>query len=147
MTQVSKYKIDKDVYTEIFETFIQTIVNIKSKGQALNFFDNFLTPTEKIMFSKRLAIGILLSQGLTYREIVPILKISTTTIGTFLEHYKYNDGYKLMIDNIVADKKVKDLLLNITEKFSRIGSIGGKGSRTWREINKMSKENKSKLLR
>lgn len=146
MAQISKYKIDNEIYDEIFNTFLQTIVNINSKSEAQLFFNQFLTSTEKIMFSKRLAIGLLISQGLTYREIVPILKISSATVGTFSNHYKYNDDYRKIIDKIVRNKNVENKLLNIGAKISTTIAFGGKGSSVWKEIGKSLKNNKSKII-
>jgi uncharacterized protein YerC len=146
MSQVSKRPVRKDVYEEIFNTFLQTIVDLRSKSQVSDFFDEFLTPTEKIMFSKRLAAGLLIAKGYDYKDIVDLLKISTGTISTFSSFYKYGKGYKKIIDKIKAGKEISEFLRNIGEKISALGSIGGKGSGSWRAINKHFKNKKSKLL-
>lgn len=147
MSQVSKYPIQKEVYNEIFDTFLQTIANLNTKQQVLEFFNEFLTPTEKIMFSKRLAAGLLIAEGYDYREISSLLKTSFGTISTFSSFYKYGKGYKKVIDNIKTDKEISEFLRIIGEKISALGTFGGKGSGTWKEINKKIKNNKSKLFR
>lgn len=147
MSQVSKYPLSKEVYNEIFDTFLQTIANLKTKSEVLQFFNEFLTPTERIMFSKRLAAGLLIAEGYSYSEISTLLKTSTTTISTFSSFYKYGEGYKKVIDKIKINKEVSEFLRSIGEKFSALGSFGGKGSGTWRAINKELKDKKSKLLR
>ena len=146
MSQVSKYPIQKDVYGEIFDTFLQTIANLRTKEQVLEFFTEFLTPTEKIMFSKRLAAGLLIAEGYDYREISRLLKTSSATISAFSSLYKYGDGYKKVIDKIKNEKEIKDFLISIGEKISGLGTIGGKGSNSWKSINRKLKNNKSKLL-
>lgn len=147
MSQISKFKIDKKVYDEIYDTFLQVITDLNSKENAEGFFKEFFTPTEKVMFSKRLAAGILIAQGFDYREITQILKMSTSTISSFSLFYKYGSGYKSVVDKIVANKKISNLFNSLAENISRIGSIGGKGSSVWREINKITKNKKSKILR
>src|SRR6266478_8242039 len=110
MSQVSKYPIQKEIYNEIFDTFLQTIANLNTKQEVLEFFNEFLTPTEKIMFSKRLAAGLLIAEGYGYREISDLLKTSSATVSTFSSFYKYGEGYKKVIDKIKKDKKIAEFL-------------------------------------
>lgn len=147
MTQISKYPVQKDVYDEIFDTFLQVIANLNTKDRVLEFFDEFLTPTEKIMFSKRLAIGLLIAEGCDYKEIKNLLKISSGTISIFSSFYKYGEGYKGVIDKIKTDKEVSEFLRKIGEKISALSSFGGKGSSAWRSINRDIRQKRSKLLR
>ncbi len=146
MSQVSKYPIQKEVYNEILDTFLQTIANLVTKQEVLEFFNEFLTANEKIMFSKRLAAGLLIAEGYDYKEIRDLLKISTATISTFSSFYKYGIGYKRVIDKLKKDKEITEFLIVIAEKVSALGMFGGKGSGTWKNINKKLKQNKSKLL-
>lgn len=146
MSQVSKYPIQKEIYNEIFDTFLQTIASLNTKQEVLEFFNEFLTPTEKIMFSKRLAAGLLIAQGYDYREISRLLKTSSATISTFSSFYKYGEGYKKVIDRIKTDKQIAELLRVIGEKISSLGTFGGKGSDAWKTINKKLKNKKSNLL-
>lgn len=147
MSQVSKYPVQKDVYDEIFDTFLQTIASLTTKTDVLNFFNEFLTPTEKIMFSKRLAAGLLIAEGYDYKQIQNLLKTSTATISTFSSFYKYGEGYKRVIDRIRVNKRVEEFLLVLGEKISALGTFGRKGSGAWKVINKNLKDKKSKLLR
>ena len=63
MTQVSKYPLSKDVYDKIFEIFLKTLINIKNKNEGRNLIKDFFTPTERIMFAKRLGIALLLEKN------------------------------------------------------------------------------------
>lgn len=145
MTQISRYKIDKKVYDDIFDNFLQVVSGIDSKEKATLFMDNFLTKTEKIMLSKRLAIGVLVSQGINYRDISSILKVSTGTVGVFASHYKYNDKYKKIIDGVVKNKKMYNLLIKIAGGVTKAIGFGGKGSRVWKELNRNILDKESSL--
>lgn len=147
MSQVSKYPIQKEVYNEIFDTFLKTIASLKTKDQVLSFFTEFLTPTERIMFSKRLAAGLLISEGYDYKKIKYILKISTSTISTFSANYKYGSGYRKVVDKIKLNNEIQEFLLNIGENIAKIGRIGGKGSDAWKSVYKDINRRKKKLLR
>lgn len=145
MSQVSKYPIQKEVYDEIFDTFLQTIAKLNTKSAVLEFFNEFLTPTERVMFSKRLAAGLLIAEGYDYREIKNILKISSATISAFSSFYKYGQGYKKVIDKIKLDKEISEFLRDIGEKISALGTFGGKGSSAWKAVNKELKNRRSLL--
>jgi len=147
MSQVSKYPLSKDIYDEIFDTFFQAVASLNTKNEVLLFFNEFLTPNEKIMFAKRLAAGLLIAEGYDYREISDLLKTSSSTISIYSSFYKYGEGYKRVIDRIKSDKEIKEFLLKIGERFAALGSLGGKGSGTWRAIGKSLRNKKSSLLR
>jgi uncharacterized protein YerC len=146
MTQVSKHPVRKEVLDEIFEMFLQTIAQLRKKGEVSSFFNEFLTPNERIMFTKRLAVGILIAEGYKYKEIKYLLKISTSTISTFSSFYKYGEKYRKVINKVKINKEIKQFLLKLGEVISAAGSVG-KGSDVWRNVNKQIKSSKSKLLR
>lgn len=81
MPQVSKNQLDPKTKAQIDNDFYRTLIGLKSRGEARDFLEGLLTPTEKIMLSKRLGIAILLARGLPYRTIMDILKVSNATIG------------------------------------------------------------------
>lgn len=66
MTQVSKYPVHRDVEKRMFEIFKTTISNLKHSEEIEDFLEDFLSPVEKIMLAKRLAIAVLLAKNYTY---------------------------------------------------------------------------------
>lgn len=131
MPQVSKYPISKDVYNTIFDKLSETIVNLRTKGQVIRFFDEFLSPTERIMLAKRLAIGLLLAKEYSYREIREVLRVSTTTIGDSALLYKYGKGYREVIEKLIEDEKMEEFWLKIGEIISSVGASAGSKSGGW----------------
>lgn len=131
MSQVSKYPISKEVYETIFGIFLGTIADLKTKTQVSEFFKEFLTPTERIMFAKRLAIAVLLAKNYRYREISKILRVSATTIGGISLQYKYGDNFKRMISHVLESEKSEKFWLEFSEKVSGILSSGGSKSGGW----------------
>lgn len=89
MPQVSKYLLEKQVKNRVFEVFWKTIAGLNTTPQVKEFFDELLTPTEKIMLAKRLAISILLYKKYSYEDIVDILKVSPSTIGNIARFYVF----------------------------------------------------------
>lgn len=121
MAKVSRRYLDKELESKIFEVFLKTIVDIKTSIEAKNFIEDLLSPTEKIMLIKRLAIAVLLTKGKTYDYIDHTLKVSRATIMTvslWLKHGK--GGYKKVIDRIIEGQNKEELFDKIEEILLRL---------------------------
>jgi len=81
MTQVSRFMLRPKVWENIFNLFSDAFLRIKDKKKLNNFLDNFFSPTEKIMLSKRLAIAVLLAKGNDYQTIKDTIRVTTGTIA------------------------------------------------------------------
>ncbi|KKR54532.1 MAG: hypothetical protein UT92_C0017G0005 [Candidatus Curtissbacteria bacterium GW2011_GWA1_40_24] len=117
MGKVSKRVISIDLENHIFEIFIKTISKLKNAAEVQNFLYDLLSPTEKIMLIKRLAIAVMLTKGYTYDAIDHTLKVSRPTIMTvsyFLKHGK-KGGYKKAVDEILKDQNREALFDKIEE--------------------------------
>lgn len=147
MTQVSKYPISKDIYARCWEIFTKTLIGIKNSQDVDEIVSDLLTPTERIMLTKRLAIAFLLTEGYEYREIEKILHVSFQTIAMVNNALKYgNNGYRKAVDRISRDENLKEIL-NKAARVLISPATKGKGSGTWRylkqELEKKSKDRKA----
>lgn len=121
MAQVSKYPIHKDVEKRMFEIFKSTISRLKDNEDIEDFLEDFLSPVEKIMLSKRLAIAVLLAKGHNYPMIAEILRVTPSTIASVSLRLKYSGkGYKKAVEKILVMEnqdnfwqKVEDVLAKI----------------------------------
>lgn len=134
MTQVSKHLLSKDVYDHIFDIFLSTLVQIRTKNSASEFLDEFLTPTEKIMLAKRLAIGILVAKKCDYREISQILKVSTATVGNVSSLYRYGKSYNKVVDKLLSGEETKKFWVEFGEGIASIADIGGAKAAGWKDL-------------
>jgi uncharacterized protein YerC len=142
MPQVSKRYIGKDINERINDIFLKTILSFHSRKELSAFLQEFLTPTEKIMLSKRISIAFLLAKEYTYEQISHILKVSTTTVGNVAMSYKYLPNLKKVIDTVQKDEKIEEFLLNIAEKGTSIlARSGGKG-KSWKYLSNEVKKKK-----
>jgi len=145
MAQVSKYRIPSKVYERIFEIFLKSLAEIKSKNEAEAFIKDFLTPTERIMLAKRLAIAFLLEKDYDFRTISMILRVSTSTVGRVNLARKYGSkGYQKVIKKILQEEKLTKFFLEAAEVLS--GSLGKstKGGGAWRYLHHKLKKKKKK---
>jgi len=145
MAQVSKYPIPEKIYQRILEIFLKTLMRLKNKKDAEEFINDLLTPTEKVMLTKRLAIAFLLERKYDYRTIAKILRVSLPTIGSVSLTRKYGGkGYQKMINQLLREEAVKDFLLQVGEAIS--GGLGqsSKGGGVWRYLYHEIKKKRNK---
>jgi len=123
MTKVSKRLLNKDLENYIFEIFLKTIAKLNNLSEIRDYLHDLLSPTERTMLIKRLAIAVMLTKGYTYDQIDNTLKVSRPTIMTvsyFLKHGK-RGGYKRAVDEILKDQKkeaffdkIEEILLSLS---------------------------------
>src|SRR3989344_3393803 len=116
MTKLSKRFLNKELEKHIFELFIKTIIDLKSPGETQVFIEDLLSPTERIMITKRLAIAVLLTKGYTYDDIDETLKVSRATImnvSLWLKNGK--NGYRKVVNKILESQKREYLIDKVEE--------------------------------
>lgn len=141
MTKVSRRIVNKELEKHIFEVFIKTIVDLKNEKEVADFLEDLLSPTEKIMLVKRLAIAILLAKDYTYDAIDETLKVSRPTImnvSYWLKHGK--SGYRRVIERIVNNQKKEAFMDNIEELLLRLSPPKRYGSPLHEEKRRLGKE-------
>lgn len=147
MTQVSKYPISKAIADRIFEILLKSLVKIHNQQEADQFISDLLTPTEKIMLAKRLAIALLLQKDYDYRTIQKIIRVSTATIASVNMVIRYGSkGYKNLLNKILKEEKLVSIIEKSVSKILSFPAQAGKGGTAWRylkqEVDKHRKKNK-----
>jgi len=94
--RTSEKSVNKILKKQIESLLAQAISDIRSPQSAKEFLSDFLTPSEKEAFVKRLAIAYWLKKERSYANIKENLKVSSATIST--------------VQNIVDKKGVQDVL-------------------------------------
>lgn len=126
MSQVSGFPIHKKVEERMFEIFKSTISSLKNSQEIDDFLEDFLSPVEKIMLSKRLSIAILLAKGYTYPSIANILRVTPSTIAMVSLRFKYSGkGYKRMVERILSAEKRDNFWQKIEDVLSNIPHAKG----------------------
>ncbi len=118
MTQISRRTLGPKVWDRIYDLFLETVSSFSDKKKLGRFLDDFLTPTEKIMLSKRLAIVVLLSKGHDYRSVCELLKVTPTTVSKMSLKVRYsNEGIKPVIGDIYKKQALKVLWEEMRDVF------------------------------
>lgn len=130
MAQVSKYLLDKDVEARIFEVFFQTLANLTTSSQVKEFLFDLLSPTERTMLSKRLAIAVMLEKGYSYEEIKDVLKVSGGTIQKISNWLKYEGkAFRKVAKKLLPREKVGVTTSSFDSVFSQIFAYKRKGKK------------------
>ena len=110
-----------DIAERLFQNFWEMFANIKQARQIQLFLEDFLSPTEKIMLAKRMAIAILFSKGYDHRTISSMLKVSTTTVNNIARFLNAKTpGYQLLIKKYSQKQSTKEFIQELERYFYRL---------------------------
>lgn len=106
MAQISKRPLTKDIEMRVLYTLWDALAYLKNEADTKKFLEDLLTPTEKVMLSKRLAIAVLLTKNYDYKSIKQILKVSSGTINNIAKWMKISgSGFKMTINHLLKEQK------------------------------------------
>lgn len=142
MSKVSRRILNKDLENYIFDLFVNSITELNNTVDVRNFVEDLLSPSEKIMLIKRLAIAILLTKGYTYDEIDQTLKVSRPTIMTVSYFLKYGQsgGYQKVVQKVLATQKKEGLFDKIEEILLQLSPPKLYGSGAYERKRRLGKE-------
>jgi TrpR-related protein YerC/YecD len=144
MSQVSKYPLKQKVFEKMFELLSKAIINSNNKEEVESLLDDLLTPTEKIMLAKRLAIAVLLTKGYFYKTIQEIIRVSTPTIAMVSLSLKYKGkGFKSFTSQILKEEKSNEFWDKIEDLV--LGTLSNvKGGKPYRYLKEELRKNKQR---
>lgn len=133
-----------EVWEKLFDLFTDALLRIKDKEEMNSFINNFFSPTEKIMFSKRLAIAVLLAKGNDYQSIKNTIRVTTGTIAKVNLLLKNNNRglYKVVEEILKKDagkifwKEIAGML-DYPQKGADWSELGKRKYRRRREIDEL----------
>lgn len=121
MPQVSRFRVNQEIEKRMFEIFEKTLADLKAADQIKSYLGDLLTPTEKIMLSKRLAIAVLLAKGYNYRTISGILKVSTSTVLAIVKRQLVDGrGLGMVTKKILKEEETKKFFVGLEKTLAKI---------------------------
>lgn len=123
MPQVSKRILSKEIEAKIAETLLEAVSQLRTKSEVADFLQDLLSPVEKIMISKRLAIAVLLLKGWEYPAIKDFLKVSNATVAKISIILKDNVGYKIAVDKVAKTEAGREFWKDVVKMIHRVGTI------------------------
>ena len=142
MSQVSRRVLDRKLEDYIFNNFVKTIAKLKENSEIQKFLEDLLSPIEKTMLIKRLAIAVMLTKGYTYEEIDHTLKVSRPTIKNISIALKYakKGGYQKAVNEILKDQKREEFFDKIEEILLTLSPPKLYGSQAYERKSRLGKE-------
>lgn len=118
VTQVSRFKLRPEVEKRIYSLLVDNLVGFRDKEEFNSFLDDFLSPIEKTILAKRLAIAVLIAKGNDYQNIREILKVTPGTISKMSLHMKYGNGaVRRAAERVLLADSNKALLQELASVF------------------------------
>lgn len=111
---------------KVYEVFVNSVKNTKSSGEVVDFLDDLLTPVEKIMLAKRVAIAfLLLEDNFGYEYISKTLKVSRGTIARVNSVLiTQGKGYKQILGNMLRNKALKIAVGEMLDNLNSLPPMG-----------------------
>ena len=110
MPHVSKIKLTKIEEEKLIQSFSLVMAKISIVSEMESFLGSILTKTERVMLAKRLAIVILLKEGISQTSICNTLNVTQATVSRmqlFLEA-RGDEGYGVALKKLENEKVLKE---------------------------------------
>ena len=98
MPHVSQKRVKKQVFNRMSNEFVNAIASMKNSSEVRGFLNELLTPTERVMLAKRLAVILMLKKKYSFLMIRHILKVSPSTVARISLQYEKGAYSKLLIE-------------------------------------------------
>ncbi len=114
MAQISKYEIKERVLDRLQCLFFDVVAKQNSKNTFLALLDELLSPTEKIMLSKRIGIIYLLEKGVAIDRICKALHMSTSTVAQYILRFRHKKSLiNQIIKSVIQKEKIKNVVTDV----------------------------------
>ncbi len=123
--------IKNEDYEKIFSIFYKVIGQTDDKEKFNKILFDLLTPAERIMIVKRIAIIFLLMKDIHYETICQVLKVSNGTVSKYKILMENSRGIVPALKTIVKQEKVWIFFENIFNQIFYPGLPGINWKSAW----------------
>ena len=118
MPHVSRHVPEKKIADKIYTELLNHITAKGSEKDRALLCSDLLTPTERIMLAKRLAIICMLGEGYPFEEIQEVLRVSPSTVGRLWSAMQ--NGKYTQIIRIIRKRKLSNSIVGFIETLLSI---------------------------
>ena len=136
MPHISNKKISDESFLDIYNQLIVIFHTASQKRMLDMIFKEFLTPTEKVMLTKRLAIIYMISEGISIHYISEILLVSRSTVSRI--SLAHEIGKYRSIETII--KKNKESIWQSIENMISDSTKSYIGKGRWKRFNEIQEK-------
>lgn len=131
MARISKYKLQSRVLDKLFILFFEIVGNKHNKEEFQKTLVDLLSPVERIMIAKRIAIVYLLLKKIDYLTICDVLKVSPGTIAKFSLLMEKSEGVVPTFKNVLRNEKIGEFLDDLFNNLFPPGRYGANWKAAW----------------
>ncbi len=111
MSKIQFHKVDREKRLQLIGEFYDIVNNLKTKNDVFGFFIGLLTPSEALMFARRIQIAKMLLDDRSYEEIKKLLGVGASTIMTVAhwlnsENEQFKSHILLHMNRMREDKTI-----------------------------------------
>jgi Trp operon repressor len=123
MVRISKRPLSTNTIKKMQDLFYEVIVKDISRENFQSIFSDIITPSENIVFIKRVFILYLISKDIPQDEIVKALKVSSSTVSKYALYYlNCSKPLKTILKSIENKEKIINIIDDLfAELFIRPG--------------------------
>lgn len=141
MVRLSRFKLNDEQLEKLFSLFFQIVGRNKNKTEFQKIITDVLSPTERIMIAKRIAIMYLLMKQIDHRTICFVLKVSTATVAKFALIIEKSVGVVPLFKKMLMNEKIVDFFQDVFNSFFAPGVPGVNWKAAWeRKIDRERKK-------
>lgn len=106
MTRISRFKLNPKQLKHLFNELWEAITDLDDPKPTRTFLEPFFSPTETLMFAKRLEILKRLRQDQPYEKIMQDLKVTPGTIAKMNNVlHLAKEEFLDILDDLIKDQK------------------------------------------
>ncbi len=118
---------------KILLLLFETLGKRSDKDEFFGIINDLLSPTEKVMVAKRIAIIYLLMKNVNYSNICNVLKVSPSTVNKFHYIKSQSKGIVKSLRSMVRNEKIAYFLEDLWLEFRGPGTYGVNWSSAWKQ--------------
>jgi Trp operon repressor len=131
MTRISRFKLNEQILDKLFFLFFEIVGKKQNQDEFRKTIVDLLSPVERIMIVKRVAIIYLLMKQIDQRTICQILKVSSGTVAKFSLLMEKSEGMVPTFKRILKNEKVVGFFEDIFNSFFAPGVPGINWRAAW----------------
>lgn len=110
MPFVSRHKLPLSTEKKLIESLNLVFSSISEREKMIKFISSLLTDIEKLMLAKRLAMVVLIKEGLPDSDISEALHVTRITVSKmrYLYEARAKEGYDIALTKIKNDKTLEN---------------------------------------
>lgn len=106
---MSKRKLEEQHLRDLFLETVSVFERAGKRGELKQVLGQLLTPTEKVMLVKRLAVIAMLSQNIPIHDIADDLSMSPSTVDIMSLKFE-TENYSYIVERGLKETDIKDIV-------------------------------------